>query len=550
MCPASPPLPRGYLSLVLHAHLPFVRHPEHEEFLEEDWLYEAITETYLPLLEVMEGWERDGVRWRLTMSLTPPLCTMLGDDLLRRRYVEHLRRLVELAEREVQRTHSLPEFHATAQMYHRRFSRCLDAYENRYRRDLVGAFKRFFDLGRLEIITCGATHGYLPLMQNHLEAVNAQVAIAVQHFRQTFGRSPEGIWNAECGYFPGLEEILKHHGIRYFFVDTHGILFGSKRPRYGVFAPVRTPSGVTAFGRDQESSKAVWSAEMGYPGDGRYREFYRDIGFDLDINYLQPFLNGSTVRTATGIKYHRISGPKVDLRDKQPYSEQEAKEAAGQHAGHFLFSRQQQVLQLASLMHERPPLILAPFDAELFGHWWYEGPLFLDYLVRKIHFDQDDIALITPREYLERHPNNQVSLPTLSSWGLGGFNEVWLEGSNDWIYRHLDEAATRMIELANAHPHAEGMMRRALNQCARELLLAQASDWAFIMKTNTVVDYAVKRTKTHLGQFLKLAQMVSENTIDEKFLADLEWRDNIFPALDYRLYASQHVGSIPRIGVV
>jgi len=534
------PEPRGWLALVLHAHLPFVRHPEHEDFLEEDWLYEAITETYLPLLEVMEGWERDGVDWRLTMSLTPTLCSMLNDELLRDRYVEHVRRLIDLADREVERTASQPDYQRTAQMYRRRFAACLEAYEGRHQRDLCAAFNHFARAGRLEIITCGATHGYLPLMQNHPEAVNAQVAVAVEHYEQTFGRRPRGIWNAECGTFPGLEETLARHGLRFYFTDSHAILFASTRPRSGVFAPVMTPAGVAAFGRDQESSKSVWSTQHGYPGDPRYREFYRDIGFDLDEDYLQPFMGDAGMRLATGIKYHRITGPGCPLHDKAPYVAEEAEQAAAGHADHFLFARQQQALHLAGLLG-RPPLIVSPYDAELFGHWWYEGPRFLDILVRKIHFDQDDIRLVTPMDYLEERTDIQPAVPATSSWGQGGYSEVWLEGSNDWIYRHLDEAAARMTALANARPGAEGIERRALDQCARELLLAQASDWAFIMKTGTTVDYAVRRTRDHLNQFLALEAMLKRGAIDEDHLAALEWRDNIFPGIDYRAYRTDRI---------
>lgn len=533
--------PKGYLALVLHAHLPFVRHPEHEEFLEEDWLYEAITETYLPLLGFMEAWSREGIDWQLTMSLTPTLCAMLDDELLRRRYLIHLERLIELADKEVERTRTQADFHGTALMYRRRFQECRDAYVNKYGRDIVRAFKAHQDAGHLEIITCGATHGFFPLMQNTPQAVEAQVAVAVDQYKRCFGRPPRGIWNPECGFFPGLDQVLDRNGIRFFFADTHAVLFADRRPRYGVFAPLRTPGGPFVFGRDQESSKSVWSAEQGYPGDPRYREFYRDIGYDAELDYIRPYIHPSGLRTATGIKYYKITARGSSLRDRMPYDEGEAMQAAAQHAGHFMFCRQQQVLHLSSLM-DRPPLLTSPYDAELFGHWWFEGPQFLDYLVRKLHYDQDDVKLITPSGYLERFPESQTAMPSFSSWGYGGFSEVWLEGSNDWVYRHLDEAALRMTELADAHAKAAGVTLRALNQCARELLLAQASDWAFIMKTNTVVDYAVARVKEHLQSFLELHRQIIAKAIDEKFLADLELRHNIFPQIDYKVYRTGGVG--------
>ncbi len=532
--------PLGYLNLVLHAHLPFVRHPEYEDPLEEDWLHEAITETYIPLLHMMEGLVRDGVDWRLTMSLTPPLVAMLTDPLLQDRYVHHIERLIELAEKEVGRTRHQPEFLSTAQMYLRKFRMCREFFVDRYRRNLVAGFRKFQDGGYLEILTCGAPHGFLPLLNLQPNAVRAQVAVAAQHYEEHFGRRPRGIWNGECGYYPGLDEVLRENGIRFFYVDTHGILFASRRPKYGIFAPLYCPSGVAAFGRDVETGKAVWSSEEGYPGDFRYREFYRDIGFDLPLDYIGPYIHPMGMRMPTGVKYYKITG-RVDLRDKQPYSERDALEAAASHAGNFLYNRERQVEYLASLM-DRRPLICSCYDAELYGHWWYEGPEFLNFLLRKIHFDQDNVKLITPREYLERYPVNQVAVPSFSSWGYKGYCEFWLEGSNDWIYRHLHKAAERMIEIANLYATPTPLQRRALNQCARELLLAQSSDWAFIMKTKTVVAYAVRRTKDHLLRFTDLWQMLrfsDESAINEEYLRRCEELDNIFPNIDYRVYADR-----------
>jgi len=525
---------KGFLCLVLHAHLPFVRHPEYEDFLEEDWLYEAITETYIPILDMMNGLLRDGVDFRLTMSLTPPLVAMLQDELLQQRYVRHLERLIELSEKEIVRTQFMPEFHALAHMYLRKFRRCREVFVDQYHRNLVTGFRAVQDTGKLEIVTCGATHGFMPLMEINRNAVRAQVTVARQSYEQAFGRNPRGIWNGECGYFPGLDEELARNQIRFFFVDTHGILHADKRPMYGVFAPLYCPTGVAAFGRDVESSKSVWSAEEGYPGDYNYREFYRDIGFDLDFDYIRPYIHESGLRINTGIKYYRITGRTAH---KEPYNEQRALQVAASHAGNFMFNREKQVEFLASLM-DRKPIVVSPYDAELFGHWWYEGPEFLNYLFRKIHHDQNTLDLCTPSEYLEMYPRNQVATPSMSSWGHKGYAEVWLEGSNDWIYRHLHKAADRMVELANANRHEGDPLRvRALNQCAREVLLAQSSDWAFIMKTRTMVEYAVKRTKDHITRFTDLYFMIRENRIDPGYLGDLEWKDNIFPNIDFRVYA-------------
>ncbi|HNV69604.1 MAG TPA: DUF1957 domain-containing protein [Candidatus Ozemobacteraceae bacterium] len=527
----------GSICLVLHAHLPFVRHPEHEDMMEERWLFEAITETYIPLLDAFEQLHRAGVDFRITMSLTPPLTTMLSDPLLQERYARHLGQLIELAEKELDRTRHEPEFQRTAQMYYHKFQGVRHLFEHEYQRHIVRGFRRFQDLGKLEVMTCCATHGYLPLMELYRPAVRAQIEVAVRDYERQFGRSPRGIWLSECAYNPGDDAVLADYGLRYFFTDAHGILHAQPRPKYGVFAPIRCPSGVCAFGRDLESSKQVWSAEEGYPGDPDYREFYRDIGFDLDLDYVRPYIHESGIRLNTGIKYHRITGRQSV--EKAAYDPQQALDRAATHAGHFLWCREKQVEHLHSLMGSRNPIIVSPYDAELFGHWWYEGPDFLRLLLAKVACDSTTLDLVTPSEYLERESCIQPASPSASSWGHKGYHEVWLEGSNDWIYRHLHKAAERMIELADRYPQTEGTLRRALNQAARELLLAQSSDWAFIMKTGTTVPYAVKRTKDHCHRFTRLYEEISGNRIDESWLQDLESRDNIFPEIDYRVYCSR-----------
>ncbi|MFA6431560.1 MAG: 1,4-alpha-glucan branching protein domain-containing protein [Candidatus Margulisiibacteriota bacterium] len=525
---------KGYLSLVLHAHLPFVRHPEHEEFLEEDWLFEAITETYIPLLKVFDRLLNDGVDFRLTMSITPTLGSMLMDPLLQDRYIKHLESLIELSYKEIERTAWQKELNDLAKMYNYIFIDSREIFVNKYGKNLINAFKKFQDLGKLEIITCGATHGFLPLMEINPNAVRAQVKIAADHYEKMFGRRPNGIWLPECGYSPGQDEFLKEAGIRYFFTDTHGILHGTPRPKYGIFAPVYCKSGVAAFGRDIESSKAVWSSVEGYPGDYNYREFYRDAGFDLDFDYIKPYIHKDGIRVSTGIKYFKITG-RVDLAFKQPYNRPAAMEKAAEHAGNFMYNRQQQAEHLYDFMGKKP-MVVSPYDAELFGHWWYEGPDWLEFLFRKLHFDQDTVKLITPSEYLLMNPKNQVVSPSFSSWGYKGYSEFWLNETNDWIYRYMHKAADRMVELANKYPSADGLLRRALNQAARELLLAQSSDWAFIFKTGTCAPYAFKRTKDHIERFTRIYDEILSNSINENGLSDIEYRDNIFPEIDYRVY--------------
>ena len=377
---------------------------------------------------------------------------------------------------------------------------------------------------------------YRPLMV-HKESVNAQIKIAANDYRSRFGRSPRGIWLAECAYNPGDDKFLRDEGIRFFFTESHGVLHGTPRPKYGIYAPVYCPqTGVAAFARDMESAQQVWSAESGYPGDPRYREFYRDLGYDLDYDYIKPYLHSDGVRRNIGMKYHKITG-KVALNQKQAYNPQEAREVAAQHAGNFMFNRQKQIEYLSTII-DRKPLVVSMYDAELYGHWWYEGIDFLEYLFKKIYYDQKDIKLVTPSEYLAMYPENQVVQPSMSSWGDKGYHDVWLNSGNDWIYRHLIKAAERMMELANKFPNAGGLLRRALNQLARELVLMQSSDWAFLMTTGTAKEYSTKRTKDHVKRFNELYEQIQGNRIDEGYVYDLEQKDSIFQQMDYNVYSS------------
>ena len=335
----------GSLALILHAHLPFVRHPEHEHFLEEDWLFEAITESYIPLLRMMQGFIDEGVPFKLTMSLTPTLCAMLEDQLLRERYARHLDNLIDLTAREQRRNRKHPQLRELSDFYFDMFVEDRHFFVDELKCDLLSAFRELRSTDRLQIIGSAATHGLLPILQQQtIQAARAQVLIGRDVYVELFGAEPNGFWLPECAYAPGLETLLQEANVRWFVLDAHGLLFGKPRPCRSIYAPCYTPSAPAAFARDCDSSRHVWSAHEGYPGDPAYREFYRDVGFDLPMQHLGPVARG--IRKFSGVKYHRITG-RGD--EKQLYDRAAAENAATKHASHFLEPRRHQIREIIEL---------------------------------------------------------------------------------------------------------------------------------------------------------------------------------------------------------
>ena len=524
---------KGYVNFVLHAHLPYIHHPESEDYLEEEWLFEAISETYIPLLLNFGKLEEEHVDFRITMTLTPPLLNMLDNKLLQERYIKYLEKHIELCEKEVKRTVYDKRLNKLSKYYLDRYSNDLHVFKDVYNCNLISGFKHFQDAGFLEIITCGATHGYFPILYVNEKTVRAQIGVAVKCYEKYFGKKPRGIWLPECGYVPEADKYLREFGIDYSIVESHGILYADPTPIYGTFVPIVSPGNLTVFGRDMESSRQVWSSINGYPGDFNYREFYRDIGYDAPYEYIKPYIAHNGVRVNTGIKYYRITGKDCE---KDYYDIRWAKDSAERQAGHFMDCRVKQIDNLASYM-DVPPIITCPYDAELYGHWWYEGPYWLYILFKKIYYDDCNFKLITPSEYIDKYPNIQVSQPCRSSWGANGYSEVWLNPSNDYAHRHLHKAGDRMCELAYEFKNEKNPIKiRALNQAARELLLAQSSDWLFIITNGTMVEYAHKAIKERIGRFTKLYYQLKKGKIDERFLEDIEEKDDIFPEINYQIY--------------
>ena len=461
------------LVLVLHAHLPW-GHLNDEDDAAARWLLEASVDCYQPLLTVLEGLEAEGLGFRISLSVSPPLAAMWSSPLFEQR-------LLTYVDTERSGWESVSPEYAQAAAFH--LQRLGEP-----RRDLIAGFRA---LSQVELICATATHGFLPLLSTVPVAARAQVEIAVLAHRDLFGAAPAGIWLAECGYCPGAERWLHDWGLGYFFVDSHA-LAGAKK---GTHAAVLTSTGVAAFARDPAASEQVWSNKSGYPGDPAYLDFH-----------------------------HRVNGRRVlKVPGTSAWDPRAAASRAKEHGQHFVQERGVEA-----------EVIVAPYDAELFGHWWFEGPQFLESVLREAARSKT-LRLATGSDHLRRDlPRERLELPA-SSWGRGGYSAVWLDPSNAWIWPHLHRAGERMAKLA-ALGLNDRLGERALAQAARELLLAQASDWPFLLEAKTNAGYATGRLEDHLRAFRALASQLENGSVDEPQLQAREIINNVFTAIDPRIY--------------
>jgi len=520
----------GHLAMLLHAHLPFVRHPEHARHLEEHWLFEAITDCYLPLLSLLREAASRGSGFRLTLSLSPTLLAMLADQLLAKRYLDYLERLGRLCNGVAVHGGSEPARRSLARFYRQRLDRLQAFYLDELGGDLVAAFAELEDGGTVELMTTAATHGYLPLLRSRPVAVRAQLGVARDHFRDTFGRVPQGLWLPECGYYPGLEEEVLQAGFRYFVLDAHALQRASPCPRHGVYAPVRACDDVAVFGRDPDSAQEVWCPHVGYPAHPLYREYHSDLGYEGDSALLEGFLPSGVDAAPTGIKFHRITG---GVGSKALYEPDAALAQAGRDARRFVERRCRLLTSFSPT--SRPPIVVAPYDAELFGHWWFEGQAFLEALIHRLD-EATDIRPVTLGEHLRFHGTAGDVRPTTSSWGEHGYNGAWLRPDAAWVYLHLHQAAGELHELVSRGDWVveQDEAMRLMRQAARSLLLAQSSDWTFQMGRGGGSAYCESRLRDQLARFRFLTGALRSGGIRDEQLKAVEWMDNLFPNLDLR----------------
>lgn len=533
---------KGYWSLVLHQHLPFVRHPEYDVALEEQWFYEAVVSVYTQILHLMWRLERDKVDFRLTVSLTPPLLSMMQDPDLRVRASRHIHELLTLATRERNRAAGGPHQDALDDALRRVWAakEVFDAYEG----DLTKGYKAFQDAGKLEVITCAATHFILPLFKHLPETERAQLRLAIRQYERVFGRPPRGIWLPENAWTPGLDDFLAAEGINWTLVTTKGLKAGDTRPFYGAAAPVVTPGGVAMFPIDEETRFRIWSREHGFPGAPNYKEWYRDLGYDLPWDELPEYWKTAGVRRNTGLKLHAIGPKGASLGEKPPYVPAWAQETVEAQAGQFVFERGAQANYYRGLHGGQKSCIVSAYDAELFGHWWEEGPSFLESVFRRMLHDQREVRPVTPSEYLAEYPRHQKMVPGASSWGKEDYFQTWVEERefqpNSWVWRHLYRLCGKMSDLATRfRDEPDTLKRRALNQAARCLVLAGASDWGFLISTGQAVRYSEVQIVTHLDRAKELMRQVETNSVVHSYLEPIETADNIFAwtDMDFRVFA-------------
>ena len=523
------------------------------------WLHEAAAECYIPLLRMMDRLTADGRSPRITIGLTPVLAEMLVSRKFEKDFTAYLAAQVSKAERDRGDLAALGDKIPTGlterwATFYRDVRR---DFNETYGRDIVGALRRLQTDGHIEVITSAATHGYLPLLGRD-EAVDAQIRAGVATYRRHFGIAPRGIWLPECAYRPayewsrpvgpprrfarkGVESFLARHGLRYFFVDTHLVAGGAALGTYGdriegpTSAESRPATGlpthvayavldrtsrrrVAVLARDPKSSVQVWSADYGYPGDGAYLEFHRKKG-------------------PAGLRYWRITDRHLPLDDKIVYDPSAAASRVRAHADHFLHTVRE---TLSRHWNEtgRAGVVVAPFDAELFGHWWFEGPNWLEAVIRGLG---KDVAAVTASEFLlQQPPRSVIALPE-GSWGQGGHHWVWLNENTQWIWERVYAAEDAFLDLIkSAGRGRDALTRRLLVQLARELLLLESSDWPFLVTTVSARDYSEARVQLHWETFQRLLDMARRaggGPLPEEELAwltEVESRDGPFPDIDLR----------------
>ena len=563
----------GRFTFVLHSHLPYVIN--HGMWPHgTDWLNECSAESYVPILNTLNKLVDEGFHPHLTIGLTPVLTEQLRDPTFIGAFQNYLQEKINAAlnDRETFTQWNSPHRVKLTHMWEDFYTNIKTSFIEKYKKDIVLGFKTLQDQGIIEILTCAATHGYLPLLKTD-NSVRAQVATGVQVYKQHYGREPLGIWLPECAYRPkykwkppagpeqdpyprkGVEQILSENGLKYFLIDTHLLLGGEaigvyaarfkalqmlwetfkkqykpeplqkeKSPYnpYYISNPAQEP--VAIFTRDPRTSIQLWSAEHGYPGDGWYLEFHKK-------------------HYPGGIRYWRITSAKASLGDKWEYEPDKIDARLDDNADHYK-NIIKDVLREHLNKFGSPGIVVAPYDTELFGHWFFEGPQFLYRVLKWCELDPE-IELATCGMYLESSPPTEVVQIPEGSWGEGKGHWIWLNEWTVWTWEKIYECEEMMIDLANKHAtSSDPNLQSILKQLGRELLLLESSDWQFLISTWSARDYAENRVAEHYNRFKRLAAMATKygnyEHVDEgewTYLRQLEQEDSLFENINISLWA-------------
>ncbi len=535
---------KKYFCLVLHSHIPYTKRAGVWPFGEE-WVLEGMLETYIPLLEMLEGIAASGKKIKITVGITPVLAEQLADEYFKSRFLTYARDKLKRAQDDINRFNRSrqEQLESLARFYKKLFEKRLNYFE-RISGDLIGGFSRMQKERRLEVITSAATHSYLPLLSRD-SSISAQIKVGVESYKKHFGAEPDGIWLPECAYRPaynvegyykkGIDEFLAENNLKYFFVDSHAIEGGETSRYIGTDINVVKPetmrttfnsyvlkSGVYVLGRNKKVGMLVWSSEWGYPGDGNYREFHKKD-------------------SVSGMQYWKITSQKTDLGAKELYIPEIAAARVEENSEHFK-EKIRELLSDFSKNKEKSLVVIAPYDTELYGHWWFEGIDWLRRTLKKILLS--GINILSVNDYLNSCKSDlMIELPE-SSWGDGGGHYVWLNKDTRWMWEIIHKSEKLLEKTISDYedkriPNNEPLRKKTLDQILREKLLLESSDWPFLVSTWQAREYSEKRFLSHYNRFLTLSDIMYKKSItraDEQILESISANDSLFPDIDYRYF--------------
>ncbi|MBU1671542.1 MAG: DUF1957 domain-containing protein [Actinobacteria bacterium] len=496
----------GYFSMVLHTHMPYVR-KNGAWPVGEDWLYQAMSETYVPLLGMLAQLEGEGLRDCLSLTLTPVLCEQLADPYVQGRFADYLETMSEHAGDDARDFvyFSDDARKALAEAYRDEYARKHAAFEA-IGGDILAALTSFEEAGLVETLGCSATHAFLPGLGDW-RAVRAQVILGLESHRKHLGTNPRGFWIPECAYRERLERLLGSEGVEYVLVDPSALGGLPSTRAYRV-----SGSSLCAIARSESAHRNVWDEDTGYPTDGHYMDSTK-------------YYDGS------GLHYWRVTGPRVSIEHKEVYELVPAMGRALDHARHFFDQVADELA--AGAAGGTPPLVLASFDTELFGHGWREGVYWLEITLRSLA-SSESVRPVLPSRYLETYPPSESVELLETSWGTDRDHSTWMNPETEWMWEEIGDAQQRLYELLDASSGGGAERDRALRQAAREVLLMESSDWPYMVAKGRAGDYAIERFRAHSRRFGTIARGLGEDGSiqDNTPLAEIEEVDNLFSDLD------------------